>query len=380
MHVVMDALPLSPPLTGVGQYTINLAHALIRLPDMRVSFWGHFTLGAEQAIAKEMRILNGEVPRWAFGSRALALLNPVGLSRYLCARIGSRHTLHHATNFVLRRFDVPSVATIHDVSVLRYPNFHPAERVKFMEQRFARTMAVAHSILTPSQFVRHEVIETFGLHPGRVVATPLGVSGDFRPRAESEMLQRLARYGLRPDGYVLVVGTREPRKNIRLVMSAYSQLHPSLQRMFPLVHAGPSGWLSQDVEAAGLNLERAGRFRQLGYVPQEDLPYLYAGACVFVFPSYYEGFGLPVLEAMAAGVPVIASNTSALPEVVGSAGILIDPGDPNVLADELSRVLSDPTLRSVMRQSGLKQAQRFTWENCAKLTLDVYRAALHVHG
>jgi glycosyltransferase involved in cell wall biosynthesis len=380
MHVVMDALPLSPPVTGVGQYTKNLAHALLRLPDVRVSFWGHFTLGAEQAIDRELRILKGETPMWAFGSRALALLNPVSLSRYLWARWSARYAVHHATNFVLRRFDAPSVATFHDLSVLRYPNFHPTERVKFMEKRFARTMAAAHSILTPSQFVRDEVIERFGLHPERVVATPLGVSGDFRPRADSEILHRLARYGLRPDGYVLMVGTLEPRKNIGLVLAAYSQLPSSLQSRFPIVHAGPPGWLSKDIETEGKNLERAGHFWRLGYVPQEDLPYLYAGACVFVFPSYYEGFGLPVLEAMAAGVPVIASNTSSLPEVVGDAGKLINPHDPTALAHELSAILSDPSVRSVMRHSGLDQAKRFTWESCAKRTLDVYRAAQSAHA
>jgi glycosyltransferase involved in cell wall biosynthesis len=227
----------------------------------------------------------------------------------------------------------------------------------------------AARIVTCSEHVRGEVVELLGVDPGRVVVTPLGVHERFRPAPPDE--HALARLGVRRP-YLLAVATVSPRKNLAAVVRAYSRIaadHPGLG----LVIAGATGWRTEETDRA-IRAAPSGVVTT-GFVADEDLVALYNGAACLVFPSLEEGFGLPPLEAMACGTPVVASNTTSIPEVVGDAGLLVHPGDEEAIELAVRRVLEDGGLAEELRKRGLERARGFSWEACARLTVDVYRAA-----
>jgi glycosyltransferase involved in cell wall biosynthesis len=232
----------------------------------------------------------------------------------------------------------------------------------------------AAAIIVDSKFVRQEVMANLGVAPERVHAIHLGVSREFRPRGEPETCAALQALDLAHGGYVLSVGTIEPRKNVGHVLAAYARLPEPLRERYPLVVAGARGWRAADLESELHALAAAGRIRFLGNVPDADLPVLYSGAAAFVFASKYEGFGLPPLEAMASGVPVLVSERASLPEVVGDAALLIDPEHPEATARRLVALLEDSDARSLLARRGIERAARFTWEACARATLEVYRS------
>jgi len=288
--------------------------------------------------------------------------------------------LYHEPSFLPFRYAGPTVVTVHDLSPIRYPDTHPKGRIKELEKRLPAAIASAAAVIVDSDFVRREVIGHFGVNPDRVTAIHLGVSGEFRPRAAPDVAPVLEKHGLRHRGYVLAVGTLEPRKNLRHAIDAHATLPERARRNYPLVIAGMKGWLAGELEARIRAAEERGEVRWLGYVPPPDLPLLYAGAQLFVYPSLYEGFGLPVLEAMASGVPVITSNQASLPEVAGDAGIMVDPRDGGALREAMLRLIEDEKEVRRRVELGHAQAARFTWRTCAENTLAVYREALQAAG
>ena len=186
----------------------------------------------------------------------------------------------------------------------------------------------------------------------------------------------LERHQLVPGGYLLAVGTLEPRKNLLRTIDAYTGLPQKLRSSTPLVIAGMRGWLAQDLESRIRQYEQRGEVRWLGYVPADELPLLYSGAAMLVYPSLYEGFGLPVLEAMASGIPVITSNRASLPEVAGDVGVMINPEDFGELRTHMQRLLEDRAEAGRLGRLGVERARLFTWQACADKTLAVYRAVV----
>ena len=232
------------------------------------------------------------------------------------------------------------------------------------------------AIIVDSDFTRSEVLSTFGCDPQRVHTVHLGVARHFRPHSLAETSVTLAPLGLRHGYYVLIVATIEPRKNIRHALEAHAALPSSLRARYPLVVAGAHGWHGGQLENELRARAAAAELRFLGHVADADLPALYSGSAVFIFPSLYEGFGLPPLEAMASGVAVLSSNRASLPEVVGDGAFLIDPERPDMTAAALASLLDDKDSRAELAARGLRRAAQFTWERSARHTLDVYRAAL----
>ena len=284
--------------------------------------------------------------------------------------------LYHEPNFLPFQFDGPTVLTIHDLSYLRYPETHPDLRVRVMNKLLPPGVEKASHILTDSEFTRQEVIREFGLPADRITTTLLGVSDEFRPRTEAQCAAVLRRHGLRYQGFVLAVGTLEPRKNLLQVIRAYAGLSTVLARRYPLVIVGGKGWKSEGTAGELHTLLADGRARQLGFVPEDELPILYSAARAFVYPSLYEGFGLPAAEAMASGAPVIASDRASLPEVVGSAGITLAPDDIDGMREALMRLNEDEGERDRRAALGIEQASQFTWERCGRQTAAVYRQVL----
>jgi alpha-1,3-rhamnosyl/mannosyltransferase len=206
------------------------------------------------------------------------------------------------------------------------------------------------------------------------------VDAAFRPRDAQQLQPVLSRHGLQAGGYTLSVATLEPRKKLDRLIAAYSRLPDSLRRQYPLVLTGSAGWLNGRIRQAIDRGRTEGWLHYLGYVPQDDLPALYAGARALALISIYEGFGLPVLEAMASGTPVLTSNVSSLPEVAGGAALLVDPDDLPAVSGQLERLLTDEPWRASAVAAGLQRARQFTWERCVQRTVEVYASAQQRRG
>ncbi|MCD6519417.1 MAG: glycosyltransferase family 4 protein [Anaerolineae bacterium] len=266
------------------------------------------------------------------------------------------------------------VVTIHDLSFYIYPEFFRPFQRRYLQHFTRWTSKRADQIIAVSESTRRDVIRFLGVAPDRVVTIPNGVEEIFRPlgRARLEAFRR--RNGL-PERMILFLGTLEPRKNLLVLLEAYALLRQrGAQEM--LVVAGGKGWYYESVYAT---VERLGLRRWVifpGYVPWEELPLWYNAAELFVYPSLYEGFGLPPLEAMACGVPVVVSNVSSLPEVVGEAGVLVDPQDPQGLAVAMEELLADPARREELAEAGLARARSFSWERTALQTAQLYHRML----
>jgi alpha-1,3-rhamnosyl/mannosyltransferase len=384
MRIALDGQPLLAPLTGVGHYTRQLVRALAGLDEPhRYYVLTPYPLRiVRRGVARLSRFREPNValvvPGWPTTVRA-RLARRLGREPELSYGIDPPCDVFHATNnvFPYRVRAARQVLTIHDLTLLLFPEWHPGDRLARMVPALEPAVMRAHHIITPSRSTRDDVLKLLPVDPERISVVPEGVDPIFAPRPADEVTAGLAPLGLRPDEYLLFIGTIEPRKNLLRLLQA---LELTASTTGPLVLAGGQGWNNAAIRTAVERLERAGRVRSLGYVPDELRPVLLTGARAFVFPSLYEGFGLPPLEAMACGTPVLTSNVSSLPEVVGDAALFVSPDDVDALATALARLWSDETLRAELRARGLAQARQFSWERTARLTLDVYRGAPGMNG
>ena len=241
-----------------------------------------------------------------------------------------------------------------------------------------RTAKAAEHLLVPSEHTRGDIIETYRIDPGRVTVTPLAAAPHFEPVRDKNEVTRVRELFKINGDYILAVGSIQPRKNLAHLIAAYSDLRRARPKdnLPKLVLVGKLAWLYDEtlraVEEFGLNDLTV----FTGYVTETELRALYTGALCFVYPSYFEGFGLPPLEAMQCGTPVIAGNRTSLPEVVGDAGLLVDPFDKDALASAIGGMIDDPGLRSELRAKGLERARHFSWRETARLTLQAYKQAI----
>ena len=382
LRIILNVDAITSPLTGIGRYALQLACGLQRHPDVSdIRFYAAYrwideptqALTANQTIAA----LRKHTP---YKVLALHLYNWVRSAIFRWHTRAFSDYLLHTPNYVLIPFQGPAVTTIHDLSFIHYPQYHPRERVAFLEKQLPRTLNQAAAIITDSEFVRREVRDILGVPAHKITAIPLGVDSGFRPHSLDELVPALKRYSLVAGRYLLAVATLEPRKNLARLVEAYCALPDHLQQRYPLVFAGARGWLSEALEKQVATLEQRGRVRYLGYVVQQDLPSLYAGARGFAFPSLYEGFGLPVIEAMASGVPVLTSNCSSLLEVAGNAALTVDPEDVDAIRFGLEIILEDEGRRNPLVTAGLIQSGNFSWENCIQRTVELYQRVLTSHN
>ena len=375
MQVGINAVAMLSPLTGIGQYTFNLVR---ELQDLRLEPWLFYGTDWKQ----ELRAV--ALPGMTTAKSTFKRFIPYAymVQRFLLQQVFTRGVrkhgvqLYHEPNFMSYRFQGPAVVTVHDLSWLRYPETQPPARVREMNRVMPQAMETASHILVDSEFVRREVMEYYGLPAERVTTTLLGVATEFHPRSEAQCVTALDRHRLQYGRYILAVATLEPRKNLASLISAFSQLPETLRRRYPLVIVGMHGWGESVVSESLRNMIARGEVRLTGYVPQNDLPKLYAGARMFVYPSLYEGFGLPPLEAMASAVPVIVSNRASLPEVVGNAGIQTEALDDVRMVQHMRALIEDDALHGHLASAGRQRAQLFTWRKCAMETLAVYRQVL----
>lgn len=268
-----------------------------------------------------------------------------------------------------------SVITIHDLSFLHFPETKDAASRRYYNGQIGAAVARADAILADSEATRRDVISMLNVLPEKVTTVWAGIDPHFRPAAFDQIACLREAHHL-PGEYILFVGTVEPRKNLGGLMRALAVLRAEMPGAPPLVIAGRQGWLNDPIHRLPAELGLADHVRWIENPPDEDLPALYSGASVLCLPSFYEGFGFPVLEAMACGTPVVTARRGSLPEVAGDAAILVDPDDPADIAQGLRRVLTDPTLAGDLRRRGFAQAARFNWGETARRALEVYRKVL----
>ncbi len=295
-----------------------------------------------------------------------------------------RVDLLHALAFVTPLLSpCPAVVTIYDLSFLLYPESFQRFKRFYLGLFTHLSARKARRIIAISESTKRDVVRLMGVPPEKVEVVYCGIDDAFHPLAEDQVAAFRSKRGL-PDRFILFVGTIEPRKNVTRLIEAFSNLHTCTLAHLPtcrlanlkLVIGGAKGWFYEDVFARVEELGLEGEVVFPGYIPVSELPLWYNAAELFVYPSLYEGFGLPLLEAMACGTPVVTANTSSLPEVVGEAGLMVDPSDVDGLAEAMRQVLGDEALRQQMRERGLKRAKNFSWTKIAQETVQVYWRAM----
>lgn len=377
MRVIINGIPLLSPRSGVGNYVYQNSKAMLLLTKKwdiffyyGVRWTNHLKERPVEPYVSVRKLVHRLGKAYPVYRKTLDLLFWIGQRR-------RRFDLYHETNYIPMRFDGPTALTIFDLSFHLYPETHPKERINYMKRNFYSKLGCASHFITISEAVKQELIKHVGLSGKKITVTPLGVDEDFKPLPIERLNSSLSKYGLKSGSYVLYVGTLEPRKNITTLLRAYACLPDSLKTKYPLVLAGGIGWLMEGLDKDIRKLGISTSTIKTGYIPKEDLPSLYNGAAIFVYPSLYEGFGLPPLEAMACGTPVITSNVSSLPEVAGDAGIMIHPEDIKKLTEEMEDLLTNPGRRRHLSQKGIERARLFTWERCAAKTVEVYNNIIH---
>lgn len=384
MDVLVNATPLLAPLTGIGQYIRHLFSAMDQLPEthLHVCCGLRCEAGMHLPSPAAARTLQG-----AYGLARRLLPNPRALKRQVEAAAFRYHarrvpanTLYHEPNFLPQPFDGPTVVTVLDLSCFDHPEAHPVERVRIMERNLPGALQRADQIIVISEASGAALRHWFKVDPARISTTYLAADARFQPHSAAMLAPALTQLGLTSGAYVLSVGTLEPRKNLSTLFAAYAGLPASLRQRYPLVVAGMKGWDNEALMASAATLVQRGELRFLGYVADELIPALYAGAAAFCYPSRYEGFGLPALEAMASGVPVITGNRTSLPEVVGDAGLMVDPDDVDGMRESLQQLLEDRAYAQDLGLRGLARAQTFSWDRCAQETLAVYTRVMQQRG
>ncbi len=370
-QIIFNDRALRNPRTGVGHYITELLGALPGVaPDIRVlPFY-------EKILRRAGRTDRGTRPADAPARRPAAWTRRLAQELYAAAFEGAGtlggYQLYHEPNHIPMPWHGPIVTTVHDLSVLRHPEWHPADRVDWYGRDFEIGVARTTHFLSVSEFTRQEMVDLLDLDPDRITVIPNGVRPIFHPRPVQQARRWLGTAGL-PEGFILFVGTIEPRKNLETLLAAFAGLPPGLRSRLTLVVAGMTGWAREGLHAMAQRHGVADRVRGLGYVGDEDLAWLYCGARLLAWPSLYEGFGLPPLEAMACGTPVITSNCSAMPEVVGDAGLLVDPRNPRGLRDAMAAVLEQPDFAQTLAHAGLERSRQFTWQQSAAAHAQIYR-------
>ncbi|HLY29484.1 MAG TPA: glycosyltransferase family 1 protein [Ktedonobacterales bacterium] len=375
MRVTIDYTPAIAQGAGIGRYTRSLVSALAR-----VDLTTRYTLFSVERPSQERGFPSAaDMPTmrprlWPVGVRyATAIWQRARLPLPI-EFVSGRASVFHGTDFTLPpALLARRVVTIHDLAFLTQPQYAFPKLVTYLSRVVPRSVREADHIIAVSQSTAADLVTHLGVVREKISVIHIGVDPSVRRIEDPARIAALeARYGLRHP-FILAVGTIEPRKNYEELIAAFAHARQTADGPRQLVIAGRKGWLYDGVFAAVQRhgLQEAVRF--LDYVPDDDLPTLYTAADALAMPSYYEGFGIPVIEAMACGTPVVCSTGGALPEVAGDAALIVAPDDVDGLADALVRLVSYPTLREELRHRGLARAQRFTWDDAGRAHANVYR-------
>lgn len=382
MRIAIGGISLLGPLTGIGQYTLHLSQELYKLNQDVDLFLGN----SWQKIDPSQNNHSPHLENYSFSQKIFKKikLNIPGIrsglhqarqkkfTKGLLTSLNSFH-IYHEPNFIPWECNLPTVITVHDLSWIRHPNTHPSDRIKWLNKSLPKAIDNAEGIIVVSDFVKQELLDVFGQsYDKKIHRIYNGISEEFRPISENKLINLLDQYQLKYKKYFLTVGTVEPRKNLATLLKAYSRLNTDIQKKYPLIIAGARGWLNEELDQLVQKIPSES-IRFLGYIPQHELPLLYSGAHIMLYGSIYEGFGLPVAEAMSCGTPVITSTATALVEISGQAGIKVPALDVQAWKNAIEVLTYEENLHQSLSQLGIKQSRKFRWDTCAKETLSVYK-------
>ena len=380
MNIVINTIPLLSPLTGVGNCIYHTARELLDTDTKNdyTFYYGCFsdrlvcpTLPADEApgpgisfLHRARRFLEGHPPVRAVVRRSAE-------TWHRAAARSRRFDLYYEPNYVPLGIRTRSlVVTVHDLSFIHHPEWHPKDRVEYFRKHFLTRIGRADMIATDSEFTRRELLKLVKTDSSRIRTVPLGYDRRvFRPR-DREDVERFRRAHELPEKFLLSVGPIEPRKNIDRLLHAYARLPRHLRAECKLVLTGSAGWRSEATMRRTSAM--AGEVGFLGYLSTDDLALAYNAATAFVFPSLYEGFGLPVLEAFGCGCPVVASHIEALRETCADAACFVDPTDAAAIAEGIHNILTDNELRRSLARKGRKRAAGFGWDKTARRLLQIF--------
>uniref|UniRef100_A0A486XVG9 Mannosyltransferase n=1 Tax=Rheinheimera sp. BAL341 TaxID=1708203 RepID=A0A486XVG9_9GAMM len=391
MKVILGVDPLLSPLTGIGHYTRSLALALLQQPSLEElqlfalgKFFPHALLHLPENIEQQGGVAKASTVSalrtylatltpavWAY-EKLIPIVDRIRLAPF-------KDYLFHAPNFFVPVFDGPKVVTFHDLSTILYPQYHPAVRVALANRQMAIAVESDAHIICDSQFIAAEVVQYFGVPESRVSKLHLAAAEEYQPRDASQCAQVLEQFDVGYKQFFLFVSTIEPRKNLMRLLDAYECYVQRTVKPLPLVVVGGHGWSSQKEHQRLTDLQLRGLVRYQGYLAQNIVHQLYSAARALVYPSIYEGFGLPVLEAMQSGAAVITSENSSMQEIAEDAAYYVNPNDTDSISSALVLLHEDENKLSILREQGLKRAMAFSWQQCAAKTLAVYQHVVDKH-
>ncbi len=376
MNVLIDALGVTRKKAGVGVYAKSLIDAMLSLPSGIHFFLLTQDDDADLYYPDRANVTMIRVPSRIFRIIFLCLLFEQIVLPFLLwkHRIQVVHSLHYS--FPLLGFGTNRIVTIHDMTSFNMPEVHVKLKVIYFRFFIRAAAARASSIIFVSESARRDCHTFVGTPCGLVETIHHGKPDSFRPDFDPDSIRQVQRKYALPDRFVLYIGTIEPRKNLTALVHAFASVAPSYPDL-KLVVAGMKGWKNEfnNLVETIASLKLSSRVLFTGFIAEEDKPLILCAAEVFVYPSLYEGFGLPVLEAMACGVPTITSNTSSLPEVAGEGALLVDPRNAAEIAATLALLLTDVSERDTLRNRAIDQAAKFSWQKAALSTLNAYRTA-----
>jgi alpha-1,3-rhamnosyl/mannosyltransferase len=373
MRIGLDGQPLIRPKTGVAHYTLELARALAALrPD------DSFELIVPNAIPAGLIRETETIPNLRVVSVKDNVLmrhwSSFGLPQYLRR---ARLDLFHGTNYQLPFMNErPNVLTVHDLSIFTHPETHDARLARRARRRLPIMLGAASHVITPTEAIKDELTARFNLDPDRITVTPEAPRKSFFPMKREDTAEVRQRLGIEND-FILFVGTIEPRKNLQTLVRAFERISRQSDHRSQLVIAGGAGWLTDDLDRLVRASDFRERIRLTGYLGDEDLRALYSSCKVLVYPSLYEGFGLPPLEAMACGAPVVASRIAAHEETLKDNARLVGAMDEGALANAIIELLDHDGTRRQLASRGRAHAANFSWKKTAELTWEVYEQVLH---
>ncbi len=398
MRLVMGGESLEGPLTGIGQYTYHLAQEMLARPEIEdFKFLAHGRLlepsslmigsGRDSEQGTENARKSSRLNKALGKVRSIAAQNKIAVALYeqLMPVLEGRslrkygvNDVFHSPNYMLPVFPGRRVISILDLSTYRYPDEHPRARVEFVNRHIEKAIKHADHIITISNLVKSEIIEQFNYPGNRISVTYLAADNGFHPISEEDFLEQSTSLGLAYKGYFLFVSSIEPRKNLDRLLDAYlAYRNNGTGNALPLIVAGIPGWKSDGLHARLRKLEAQGIVRYLGYVEQSQLPALISGARALLYPSLYEGFGLPVLEAMQCGTAVMTSRETAMAEIGGDAVMQVDPKDIHAMTDCIENLANDADVLSDLSRNSIERATQFSWQHCAEDTLAAYQLTAH---
>mgnify|MGYP001593684156 CR=1 FL=1 len=375
MKIGIDISALTLRRTGVGNYSLSVLESLLSLDKKNRYTLFAFVFSGESLIKESslVKFPNAEVK--IYRTHRGLLRRFWHFIPFISADFFYRGVdfLHLSDIFYLPTRNIPTLATIYDLTPSLFPHYHYARNIKFHDRRNKFIAKHSKLVITLSQNSKKDINSVIGIPPGKIRVVPGAISDKYRPIENRTIIKKvLKKYHLKDGQYFLFIGTIEPRKNIEGLLEAYGKIRSQLKSPFKVVLVGEKAWGWKNIQKSIHRLNLKKDTLVTGYIPDNDLVPIINGAKAFIYPSFYEGFGLPVLETMACGIPVIGSNTSSLPEVIGDGGLMVNPKDYTKLASYMLRITRDVKLHAELSRKALERAKLFSWKKSAQMTLQVY--------